>query len=130
MSATLAGKKVLIIDDFEENAEILKEHLEQHEGLRVHLAPDGETGLSAARDLDPDLILLDIMLPRMDGWDVLEKLRAERSTGATPVIFMTAYSSLDEAGDRRKAGEMGACAFLRKPFSLDDLVGQIATNCR
>jgi CheY-like chemotaxis protein len=129
MSATLAGKKVLIIDDFEENAEILKEHLE-HTGLSVHLAPDGETGLSAARSLDPDLILLDIMLPRMDGWDVLEKLRADAPTGRTPVIFMTAYSSLDEAGDRRRAGEMGACAFLRKPFSLDDLVGQIATNCR
>ena len=129
MTANCAGKKVLIIDDFEENAEILKEHLETT-GFRVRLACDGETGLSTVREFDPDVILLDIMLPRMDGWDVLEKLRAEASTGRTPVIFMTAYSSLAVEGDRRRAMEMGACAFLRKPFSLDDLVTHLASNCR
>ena len=129
MTATCAGKKVLIIDDFEENAEILKEHLETT-GLRVDLACDGETGLEKARALDPDLILLDVMLPRMDGWDVMERLRAGDFARRTPVIFMTAYSSLDEEGDRKRARELGACAYLRKPFSLDELVAQVTSNCR
>ena len=130
MGGTLARKKVLIIDDFEESSEILKEHLELS-GFNVQVACDGESGISVADRFRPDLILLDIMLPRMDGWEVMEKLRNKNaSTIQIPVILMTAYVSLQEDNDRKRAADMGACGFLKKPFGLNDLLTKVQTNCR
>lgn len=124
MPDQIASKKVLIIDDFEENAMILKECLEDS-GFNVRIAPDGETGLEAAKDMMPNLILLDIMLPRMDGYEVLDRLLKLDQTCQIPVICMTAYTSLQVERDRKQALKLGACDFLRKPFSLGEMVARV-----
>jgi two-component system, OmpR family, response regulator VicR len=121
MSAATARKKVLIIDDFEENVEILKEHLEST-GFAVEVSFDGETALIVSQRFRPDVILLDIMLPRKDGYQVLEELRRAGATQQTPVVMMTAYTSVSMEQDRKEALRLGASGFLRKPFGLDELV--------
>jgi len=113
-------KKILIIDDVEENADIVRMKL-KHEGFETLVAADGETGVDLARREKPDLILCDIMLPNMDGWEVLKALRRDAATSTIPVIFMTAYASLQYSGERRRAQEEGAVDFLKKPFDLAEM---------
>jgi CheY-like chemotaxis protein len=113
-------KKILIIDDVEENADIVRMKL-KHEGFETLVAADGETGIDLARREKPDLILCDIMLPKMDGWEVLKALRRDAATAAIPVIFMTAYASIQYSGERRRAQEEGAVDYLKKPFDLSEM---------
>ncbi len=119
-----ATKKILIIDDVEENADILRVKL-RHEGFEVLVAGDGESGLEMARRDRPDLVLCDIMLPKMDGWEVLKSLRADPSLVAVPVIFMTAYTTIQYSGERRRAQEEGAVEYVKKPFDLSAMAGLV-----
>ncbi|MCZ7583498.1 MAG: response regulator [Deltaproteobacteria bacterium] len=111
---------ILIIDDNDENLDILSAKLTR-EGYRTLTAGDGETGLEIARKEKPALIILDIMLPRVDGWQVLERLRRNPATAAIPVMLMTAYTSIQFEGERRRAVEAGASEFLKKPVDLREL---------
>jgi len=118
-------KRVLVIDDNEETLEIISTKL-AHLGYLVETAPDGETGLDLARRLSPRLILCDLMLPRMDGWEVLEKLKSEEETKDIPVILITAYTTIQFSGERRRAIEGGAVEYLRKPFDLEEMANLVA----
>ncbi len=107
-------KTVLIIEDDADFAKVLVE-LASDYGLEAHVCPDGETGLEYARHHRPSAIILDIGLPGMDGWEVMERLKAEARTKDIPVHFL---SGKDE---RKKALEAGAIDFLSKPIKKEDV---------
>ncbi|MBD3343912.1 MAG: response regulator [Chitinivibrionales bacterium] len=110
-------KKILVIDD-----ERLIRHttvlLLKKEGAEVLAAEEGKQGIELAKNEHPDLILLDIMMPGMDGWQVLETLRSEPLCASVPVIIFTA---VDFTTSQKKAAEQGAQGILRKPFHLHEL---------
>lgn len=86
-------------------------------GVEMSTADDGPAGLEAARRIRPDLLVLDIGLPQMDGWEVLRNLRADDDTAALPVLVLTAHA---EEESRRRATDGGADGFVTKPFQPDD----------
>ncbi len=95
------------------------------EGHRVLSAADGVSGLELAREKRPDLVLCDIMLPGLDGWEILAALRAEPATAALPFIFLTAKG---DAADVRAGMRQGADDYLAKPFTRVDLLDAISTR--
>lgn len=118
------GKKVLIIEDNIQMANLVKMYLE-NEGFIVILKTDGKSGLEAARDEDINIILLDLMLPRMSGEDVAITLRNEQIN--TPIIMLTAK---DAEGDILNGLELGADDYMLKPFSPKELVVRIKSTFR
>ncbi len=120
----MALKRILVIDDVEENSDILKTKL-TYAGYEVLVAVDGESGLDTARREKPNLILCDIMLPKMDGWDVLAALRKDAGTENIPVIFMTAYTTIQFSGEKQRAIERGALDYLKKPFDLSEMLALV-----
>ena len=118
------GKTVLIVEDEKAIVEILKFNL-QREGYTVLEALDGETGLGLAKAQDPDLILLDVMLPKMNGFDVC---RALREAGfAMPILMLTAR---EEENDKVFGLESGADDYITKPFSMRELLARVKANIR
>ena len=113
---TDAQKTILIVEDEKNIVDILRFNL-QREGYRTVEAYDGADGLEKARKENPDLILLDVMLPKLDGFTVLRRLRAEGST--TPVLMLTARSELT---DRVNGLDSGADYYLTKPFEPQELL--------
>ena len=87
-------------------------------GMKVLLADSGKEALRLAQEESPDIILLDIMMPTMDGYEVMRQLKADDDTRDIPVVMLTAKSS---QGDRRRCEEMGAIAYITKPFNLEEL---------
>ena len=112
------GVRVLVVDDEPQVVWMLQFSLEA-EGYQTSAAGDGRVALDEMRRLRPDLILLDIMMPVMDGWSVLESVKALPEWERPRVIVLSARSTLR---DRAKAAELGADAFVSKPFNLDDLL--------
>ncbi len=104
------GKKILIIEDEKMLAEMYYDRF-AHEGYDVYSAFDAEEGMEVAKKVKPDLILLDILLPRENGTDFLERLRKEKDIGETKVI---AYSNYDEENSKEKAKSLGAKDYLIK----------------
>jgi DNA-binding response OmpR family regulator len=92
-------------------------------GMKVFLADSGKEALRLAQEESPDIILLDLMMPIMDGYEVMRLLKASESTRDIPVVMLTAKSS---TSDRRRCEEMGAIAFITKPFNLEDLRGTVS----
>jgi len=120
------ARKILIIEDERDILDLVRHYLEK-EGYRTRTAMDGAAGLAAARKDHPDLIVLDLMLPGMDGLELCKKLRAEPATGLTPVIMLTAKT--DET-DRIVGLELGADDYLTKPFSPKELVARVKALLR
>lgn len=118
------SKKILIIEDDKEITDLVEINLEDSEYV-LEKAFDGVTGLSRAKDEDFDLIILDLMLPEMDGLDVCKNLRAAQIQ--TPVLMLTAKS---EVLDKVLGLEMGADDYLTKPFSIRELLARIKANLR
>ena len=118
------SKKVLIVEDERAIVEILKFNLKR-EGYETMEALDGETGLELARTQDPDIVLLDVMLPRMNGFDVCAALRAGGS--AVPIIMLTAR---EEESDKVFGLESGADDYMTKPFSMKELLARVKANIR
>ena len=112
------SKKALIVEDDGNIAELLRLYLEK-DGFTVQRAADGGEGLELYRSFGPDLVLLDIMLPVLDGWGVLRELRR---AGNTPVIMLTARS---ETPDKISGLEMGADDYVTKPFEPKELMARI-----
>ena len=112
------AKKVLIVEDDNNIAELLHLYLEK-EGFETQVARDGGKGVELFRSFQPDLVLLDIMLPVMDGWSVLKKIR---ESGKTPVIMLTAKGELE---DRVTGLEMGADDYIVKPFEMKEVLARI-----
>ena len=115
-------KKILVVDDDAELVELVSFNLKQA-GYYVSTASNGVEAIKKARALSPDLIVLDVMMPELDGFGVCEILRRDRATASIPIILLTALSS--ELG--RMAGfDSGATDFLTKPFSPRQLLARIA----
>jgi len=91
-------------------------------GMKVLLADSGREALRLAMEETPDIILLDLMMPMMDGYEVMRRLKAEQETMNIPVVMLTAKSSIN---DRMRCEEMGAVAYITKPFNLEELRGTI-----
>ncbi len=119
-----AGSTVLIVDDNEPNLELLRAYLEQLK-CRSLLARDGAEALELFRSESPDLVLLDIMMPRMSGFQVCEAIRAEEGEPRTPVIVVTA---LNQVADVERAVEAGADDFLTKPVDRLELLVRVRSQ--
>lgn len=117
--ATRTSASVLVVDDEPQVVWMLQFSLEA-EGYQTYSARDGVSALDEIREHHPRLMLLDIMMPVMDGWTVLENLRTLPAEDRPRVVVVSARSSLR---DRAKAAELGADAFVAKPFNVDDLLG-------
>jgi two-component system response regulator VicR len=117
-------KTVLIVEDEKSIVDIVRFNLEK-EGYAVLAAYDGEAGLTKAREANPDLILLDVMLPKMIGFDVCKALRAEGSS--VPVIILTAREG---ESDKVEGLEIGADDYITKPFSMRELMARVKANIR
>lgn len=109
---------MLVVDDEPQVVWMLQFSLEA-EGYRTFAAKDGRVALEEIRTHHPDLMLLDIMMPSVDGWSVLEQLKELPEAERPRVVIVSARASLR---DRAKAAELGADAFVAKPFNVDDLL--------
>ncbi len=116
--------KILIVEDEPKTGEYLRQGLRES-GFTVDLVQDGLDGLHLGIEGDQDLIILDVMLPRMDGWGVLQALT--QAGVATPVIFLTAK---DQVEDRVRGLELGAADYLVKPFSFAELLARVRNVLR
>ena len=114
---------ILVIDD-EPNMLQLLERILTSEGYNVKLATDGVYGISLLRDEDPDLVLLDIMMPGPDGFMVIDRIREESNA---PIIMLTAKRDTESI---KKALELGADDFIKKPFRPAELVARISSKLR
>nr|WP_069650729.1 response regulator YycF [Caloranaerobacter ferrireducens] len=117
------NKKILVVDDEKPIADILKFNIEK-EGFQVELAYDGEEAVFKAFNLKPDLILLDVMLPKKDGFQVLKEIRHKLKT---PVLMLTAK---EEEVDKVLGLELGADDYITKPFSMRELIARVKANLR
>jgi len=115
--------RVLVVEDELDLARVVKQTLEE-EGFSCDVTGDGESGLFNATSWEYDAIVLDLMLPRLDGWSLLRKLREKKKT---PVLILTAR---DAVVDRVKGLNTGADDYLTKPFSLDELVARVRALIR
>jgi two-component system response regulator MprA len=114
----MTGERILVIDDEARIAQFIERGL-IYEGYRVNVARDGQSGLSIARDTPPDLVVLDWMLPGLDGLEVCKRLRA---ASEVPILMLTAK---DDINDRVTGLDAGADDYLVKPFSVDELMARI-----
>jgi len=116
-------EKILIIEDDEAIVRVLSRSL-AYEGYTVYSATDGESGLAVARDTHPDLVILDWMLPGMDGLDVCHRLRA---TGKVPILILTAKDTIQ---DRVQGLDAGADDYMVKPFEVEELLARVRALLR
>ncbi|GAB4289175.1 MAG: hypothetical protein Kow0098_06980 [Ignavibacteriaceae bacterium] len=114
-------KKILVIDDLPENVFMLQDRLE-HEGFEVITAYDGQSGIEKANEELPDLILLDVMMPGLNGIEVCKTLVQEPNTSNIPIILVTAKSG---AEDTKEGLEAGAFDYIKKPFNRIELMARI-----
>jgi DNA-binding response OmpR family regulator len=122
------GKVVLMIEDHPAIRHLISVVLERPD-IHLVFAADGLSGLEAIDAHEPDLLLLDLLLPDISGWEVLEWVRARRSASELPVLIVTAYG---DDGDEYKAFEVGANGYLAKPFdptALRDAVSEMLGGC-
>jgi two-component system cell cycle response regulator DivK len=115
--------KILLVEDNEMNRDMLSRRLLRR-GFEVSVAVDGQEGLDLARSELPDLVLMDMSLPIMDGWEATRQIKADEQTRAIPVIALTAHAM---AGDREKAIAAGCSDYDNKPVELPRLLEKIDT---
>jgi two-component system phosphate regulon response regulator PhoB len=113
--------RVLVVDDEPDVLLLCRLNLEQR-GHQVLEAPNGDEALGLAREGTPDLVVLDLMLPGIDGYQVLQALRADERTSGIPVLVLTAKSL---QADRERSRQLGAAAFVTKPFLPDELCDKV-----
>jgi two-component system OmpR family response regulator len=116
---TNEGRRVLVVDDEANIAELIATAL-RYEGFEVRTAGDGASALAAVRDLAPDLVVLDVMLPDTDGFELQARIRGDGQQ--VPVLFLTARDAVE---DRVRGLTLGADDYMTKPFSLEELVARV-----
>jgi len=114
----MSGKTILYIEDNEMNRKIVRDLLKRTKYQLIE-AYDGEAGVAKALEARPDLILMDIQLPKISGMEATRRLRAEAVTAKTPIVAITSFAM---SGDDQKAKDAGATAYLAKPYSPFDLL--------
>ncbi len=117
----MSAKTILYVEDNEMNRKIVRDLLKRTTYELIE-ARDGEEGVTTALEKRPDLILMDIQLPKTSGIEATRRLRAETATANTPIIALTSFAL---AGDEQKAKEAGATAYLAKPYSPFDLLNLV-----
>jgi two-component system cell cycle response regulator DivK len=117
----MSAKSILYVEDNEANRKIVRQLLKNTSYALIE-AYDGEMGVAVALDRHPDLILMDIQLPKLSGLDATRRLRAEPATANTPIIAITSFAL---SGDDQTAKEAGATAYIAKPYSPRDLLALI-----
>jgi len=123
-TAEEAGRKILIVDDNIDNRELVVKVLNRH-GYRTCEAVDGEEAITRTQTEQPDLILMDISLPKIDGMEATRQIHAMAEFTATPIIALTAHAM---RGDREKALAAGCCDYIAKPINVRELPEQIARH--
>jgi CheY-like chemotaxis protein len=113
--------KILIIDDNEENRDALSRRL-QRRGFQVVLAEDGLEGMEKVRLEKPDVVLMDMNMPKLDGWEATRQLKADQATCNVPIIAVTSHAM---SGDRERSLEVGCADYHTKPVEMAKLLGQI-----
>jgi CheY-like chemotaxis protein len=113
--------KILIVEDNEENRDALSRRL-QRRGFEIVMAADGKIGVAMAQSEKPDLVLMDMNMPELDGWEATRQIRAAAETQNLPVIALTAHAM---AGDRDRALEAGCADYHTKPVDFPKLLAQI-----
>ncbi len=121
----MAGELVLIVEDKEENLELVRDLLQAH-GYRTLEAETAEAGIALAAAHHPDLILLDIQLPGIDGMEALRRLKSVPDTAATPVVALTAYAM---PRDRERLTYAGFDGYMTKPISIKPFLQQVQDAC-
>jgi len=119
--------RVLVVDDNVQNLELLQAYMDDVDGISTVAATDGVQALEEVAAEQPDLILLDIMMPRMSGFEVCKRLKSDPATRKIPIVMVTA---LNELGDIERAVECGTDDFLTKPVSRIELVTRVKTLLR
>jgi two-component system alkaline phosphatase synthesis response regulator PhoP len=120
------SQTILIVDDEQDLLDLLEYNLEQ-EGFETVLARDGEEGLRKAREDPPDLVILDIMMPEMDGWEVCRRLREDASLRTLPILMLTARG---EDEDHVRGLDVGADIYISKPVAVPVLISQVEALLR
>jgi DNA-binding response OmpR family regulator len=115
---------VLVVDDNSDNLRLLAAILKENQ-YKIRLAPNGERALATIHKEAPDLILLDVMMPAMDGFEVCRLLKADQETAGIPVIFI---SALDETIDKVKAFSIGGVDYITKPFKSEEVLARVRTH--
>lgn len=121
-------KRILIVDDEASFTRLLKLNLEQTEAYDVRVENWAEDALPAAREFKPDLVLLDVVMPRMFGGDVAAQLQADPALKTTPIVFLTA--AVKKSGVAAHGGTISGFPFLAKPVSADEVIACIEHNLR
>ena len=118
-------RTVLIIED-EKLIIVSTQMVLEAAGFRVESATNGEDGIAKAKAAAPDMILLDIMMPGIDGWETLTRLKRDQATANIPVVIFTAR---EHSRGHQKSSEMGAADYFRKPFEPDELIELVEKHC-
>jgi two-component system cell cycle response regulator DivK len=122
----MSGRRILVVEDNQDNMTLISDVLLSL-NYEVLQAFDGEQGVKAAVAERPDLILMDLSLPRMDGWTATRKIKAEDNLSAIPIIALTAHAMV---GDRERALEAGCDDYVSKPINLRELAGKLTQYLR
>jgi CheY-like chemotaxis protein len=120
-----ATKRILVVDDIEDNVSLLQVILTE-EGYEVDTAIDGRSALVKIEASPPDLLLLDAMMPKMDGYEVTRRIRQNNKLPFIPILLITAYVEADVP----KGLELGANDFIRKPIDYDELLARVKSTLR
>lgn len=124
MTNNYPNNTVLIIDDEITNIKVASEFLELH-NIEIMIARNGQDGIYRAKNGQPDLILLDILMPEMDGYETCHQLKSEPLTKDIPIIFMTCLTQLD---DKLKAFVVGGIDYITKPFQAAELLARVSVH--
>jgi CheY-like chemotaxis protein len=116
-------RRILLVEDNEQNRDSLSRRL-QRRGFEVLTAEDGKVGVAMAKAGKPDLVLMDMNMPELDGWEATRQIKAEADLHEVPVIALTAHAM---SGDREKALQAGCSDYHTKPIEFDRLLAQIET---
>lgn len=126
MADSSKAASILVVDDTIENLQLMASMLQQ-QGYEARPVPSGKLALQAIGHAPPDLILLDINMPEMNGYEVCQRLKADAKTRDIPVIFI---SALDEITDKVRAFALGGCDFVTKPFQYEEVVARVASQLK
>ncbi len=119
------AKRILVVDDIEDNLSLLQAIL-MEEGYEVDITKDGKSALAKIEASPPDLLLLDAMMPKMNGYEVTRRIRQNKNLPFIPILMITAY----EDANVPEGLDLGANDFIRKPIDFDELMSRVKANLR